>query len=573
MSGKRKVAILAIGRFSPPHRGHIQLVTHCWTIASAMKEQDIDACAYCWVSPSDKEMSRPKKLGEDSKNPLSTKDKLHYLCKMIPAEDISEKVASGAGGRGVTSDFELKFLVSSKANARDEFGKLDGKEQQVQRRKMEIKPVDKERNRNNICQWKKFDDEKNVLKIFGKNQKRHQELVETRSITPKGYFLPSEAAIITLYKNQGYNEIIIYVGSDRIDAFKRYNDNIKEECKKNGITVTFEVFGEDRSDVGDGKLTETKTSSTTGSSTKASTTGDRMLTRLQKFNEDEPEWEVSKEEIEEDRKYNWGGDVVSGTMMRDIAYNFQNYDKGKIIYFINWAKINKMDIIDIFCLINDIRRGNDLPEVSWEIFLNHIKTASTEKDFKKYKQEIIRKIPYPKFKKVLLNPRRMKPSSTARRKKRIHDRSGEDKIKTISGNRGGKKTRKKSLFKKSLFKKKRTKKGVRGCPPKRTKKNMKERIIKFMRGPGDKKYTARIVHKKTRKIRHIHFGAKGYQQYKDSTPLGLYSSKNHGTKKRRDNYFSRHSGGIKNKKKALAKEIRKSKGLYNAKILSHKYLW
>ena len=45
------------------------------------------------------------------------------------------------------------------------------------------------------------------------------------------------------------------------------------------------------------------------------------------------------------------------------------------------------------------------------------------------------------------------------------------------------------------------------------------------------------------------------------------------TKKRRDNYFSRHSGGIKNKKKALAKEIRKSKGLYNAKILSHKYLW
>jgi hypothetical protein len=102
---------------------------------------------------------------------------------------------------------------------------------------------------------------------------------------------------------------------------------------------------------------------------------------------------------------------------------------------------------------------------------------------------------------------------------------------------------------------------------------MKERIIKFMRGPSDKKYTARIMNKKTKKIRHIHFGAKGYEQYKDSTPLGLYSSKNHGTKKRRDNYFSRHSGGIKNKKKALAKEIRKSKGIYNAKILSHKYLW
>ena len=82
-TGKKKVAILAIGRFSPPHGGHIQLVKHCWMRASAMKEQGIDACAYCWVSPSDKEMNRPKKPGEDSKNPLSTADKLHYLCKMI----------------------------------------------------------------------------------------------------------------------------------------------------------------------------------------------------------------------------------------------------------------------------------------------------------------------------------------------------------------------------------------------------------------------------------------------------------------------------------------------------------
>jgi len=443
MSGKRKVAILAIGRFSPPHRGHIQIVTHCWTIASAMKEQDIDACAYCWVSPSDKEMGRPKKPGEDSKNPLSTADKLHYLCKMIPAEDISEKVASGAGGRGDTSDFELKFLISSNANIRSEFGKLDGDDQQVHWTKIEIKPADKEKNRNNICQWKKLHDEKNVLKIFGKNQKRHQEIVETRSITPKGYFLPSEAAILKLCQNNKYNEIKIYVGSDRIDAFKRYNKKLKDDLGEQGITVTFEVFGGDRGPIGKGLLGQVEKINSTGET--KTTTGTRMLTRLQKFNED-AEWEVSNEEIEADILHNDGGHAVSGTMMRDIAYNFQNYDNNKIIYFINWAKINKMDIIDIFCLINDIRRGNDLPEVSWEFFLNHIKTASNKKDFKKYKQEIA-KIPYPIFKKVLLHPRRMKSSSTAKRKKRSHTRElitlGEDKIKTISGNRGGKKTRKK----------------------------------------------------------------------------------------------------------------------------------
>ena len=38
MSAKKKVAILAIGRFSPPHRGHIQLIEECHIQASAMKE-------------------------------------------------------------------------------------------------------------------------------------------------------------------------------------------------------------------------------------------------------------------------------------------------------------------------------------------------------------------------------------------------------------------------------------------------------------------------------------------------------------------------------------------------------
>lgn len=70
----------------------------------------------------------------------------------------------------------------------------------------------------------------------------------------------------------------------------------------------------------------------------------------------------------------------------------------------------------------------------------------------------------------------------------------------------------------------------------------------------------------------IHFGARGYEQFKDSTPLKLYSSMDHGDKKRRESYFSRHSGGIKNKKDALKYEWGKS-GRITAKILSHRYLW
>ena len=101
---------------------------------------------------------------------------------------------------------------------------------------------------------------------------------------------------------------------------------------------------------------------------------------------------------------------------------------------------------------------------------------------------------------------------------------------------------------------------------------MNEIIIKFSKGPFPKKYTAYVKNKKTKKIRKIHFGDKRYQQYKDRTPLKLYKNKNHCTKKRKQNYYSRHSG-TKNRKKAIKKEKRKSRGLYNAKILSYEYLW
>ena len=102
--------------------------------------------------------------------------------------------------------------------------------------------------------------------------------------------------------------------------------------------------------------------------------------------------------------------------------------------------------------------------------------------------------------------------------------------------------------------------------------NMKEKILRFERGPRFKKYTAYVENKETKKTRKIHFGDNRYQQYKDRTPLALYKSGDHGEKKRQENYYSRHSGTRK-RKEAIDKEVAKSKGVYNPKILSHIYLW
>ena len=105
-------------------------------------------------------------------------------------------------------------------------------------------------------------------------------------------------------------------------------------------------------------------------------------------------------------------------------------------------------------------------------------------------------------------------------------------------------------------------------------KKMREKIIGIFKSTNKKKkYMAIVKGVDGESRRVLHFGASDYEQYKDRTPLKLYSSKNHYDKKRQMNYYSRHSNGIKNRKRAIEYEIEKSNGYYNSKILSHIFLW
>jgi hypothetical protein len=75
-----------------------------------------------------------------------------------------------------------------------------------------------------------------------------------------------------------------------------------------------------------------------------------------------------------------------------------------------------------------------------------------------------------------------------------------------------------------------------------------------------KKYTALIQNKKTGKIKKINYGSSINNQFKDSTGLGIYTSKNHGDSVKRIAYKARHKGFIKS-------------GYYSASYFSMKYLW
>ncbi len=70
----------------------------------------------------------------------------------------------------------------------------------------------------------------------------------------------------------------------------------------------------------------------------------------------------------------------------------------------------------------------------------------------------------------------------------------------------------------------------------------------------------------------MHFGALGYAPFRDSTPLRAFAARDHGDRRRRARYFTRHSG-VPGKREALRKELAASGGRITPKILSHRYLW
>ena len=84
--------------------------------------------------------------------------------------------------------------------------------------------------------------------------------------------------------------------------------------------------------------------------------------------------------------------------------------------------------------------------------------------------------------------------------------------------------------------------------------------MEWSRGTGNKKYRVVIRRKIKGKAtkRTVQFGDKRYGQYRDSTPLKLYSSKNTLDKKRRKAYNARHTY---------------AKPRYSAGWFAKKYLW
>jgi len=90
-------------------------------------------------------------------------------------------------------------------------------------------------------------------------------------------------------------------------------------------------------------------------------------------------------------------------------------------------------------------------------------------------------------------------------------------------------------------------------------------LLRFEKGPAGKKYSAIIDDGGI--IKRIPFGAVGYEQYRDSTGLGLYSHLDHLDNTRRRNYNKRHDARLNSAGVPFSKDKR------SAAYYSKKYLW
>ena len=82
-------------------------------------------------------------------------------------------------------------------------------------------------------------------------------------------------------------------------------------------------------------------------------------------------------------------------------------------------------------------------------------------------------------------------------------------------------------------------------------------VLKWFKGTGFKKYKVEI-HEKGKKNKTVQFGDRRYGQFKDKTPLKLYSKKDTNDRQQRDRYRKRHNY---------------AKPKYSAGWFAEKYLW
>ena len=318
---EKKPVVITIGRLQPPHKGHDVLIRDTVQLA-----RDLGGDSFVWISPSRTDGRADLDDGEvperTEPDPLSISQRFYYLNKMYP--------------RSVYP--EVKFLYDM-----DEGIRLKTqKELNAGRSTLEVPTRGRRKKPDNwkkmtLCQKYKY---VSIMEEATPRWTMFNRAIQVRDRAARvpvgGRRLPS-AQCLNWLKSRGYTKVILLVGSDRVEAFKTYNQELGDK-----LFNKFKVSqsGYDRGGAGRQEL--------------------KPPTMLERALSDESIDDLSQmmsglsispaEQRERAEEY-------SGTRTRNAAI------EGNIPAFVRAVKEGNMTMLDCFCLCNDVRtRG--MPSLS-----------------------------------------------------------------------------------------------------------------------------------------------------------------------------------------------------------------
>ena len=306
-----KEAIITIGRWEPPHRGHEVLVRD--TIQMA---RDVNGKPFLWVSP----------IQERTRNdPLSITERIYYLNRMYPKRNYSDLTfLTDNPGLSLSPNYQIELDSGRSVLTRSKPGNH----------------LPDNWDSMSICQKYKY---KNL--VSDRLLDSRVQIVRDRAarVSPGSKKLPSKQCLNWLRK-RGFMKVTILVGSDRVEAFKKYNEELGKELFK---SFKIEQSGYDRGETGMQKL------------------------KLERSISDDSEKDLEELSMLMDglslspHDQRGRAEEYSGTRTREAAYQ----DDARAFMEAVMIMDSDMTFLDSFCMMNDIRKGagmEAIPMQDWE---------------------------------------------------------------------------------------------------------------------------------------------------------------------------------------------------------------
>ena len=324
---KQRIAVVTIGRWQPPHAGHLELINGTYNKVVRLRDNNYDADGFIWITPRPDELGMVVDNTVSNKNPLYFIDKWLYINYILPVDTYDDKL-NFLHITNIDNDINQKVFRGYGPNNASFLNKKHDLRKRVNEDEL------------SECQKVKYD----LLFKYGKED-FNKFKKRTFKINVRNQRGSPSATCIEFLKSRGYKKLLLLVGSDRVKAFKKYNHEHLEEAFGAGNGIIKQI-GANRGSAGNGMLFDIDNVGTKPSAKEKTASWVLNYCSIKGCGGGgENEEEKSRE-----RSTSIAG-TYSGTRIRNCAYELENLD-----YFCEGTIIGGMTKELSFCLLNDLRK-------------------------------------------------------------------------------------------------------------------------------------------------------------------------------------------------------------------------